>query len=59
MVRNMFGDKKQMPRWKTAIKGVSYECRNCGYLTFDVKDKGMDKFQKAFLEKKEKEVQNG
>jgi hypothetical protein len=31
MVRDMFGDKKFMPRWKTIVKGIAYACRNCGW----------------------------
>lgn len=45
MVKDMFGDKKQMPRWKTKVKGMQWECRNCGFVK--------DIHQTAFLEKKE------
>ena len=32
VIRNMFGDKKIMPRWKTKTKGKEYVCRHCGYV---------------------------
>ena len=31
------GTKKQIPRWKTKVKGKLYECRYCGYVKQDNK----------------------
>jgi uncharacterized protein with PIN domain len=33
MVRDvLLGTKKQLPRWKTKVKGKLYECRYCGFI---------------------------
>jgi hypothetical protein len=43
--KDIFGNKKVFPRWKTKVKGQQWECRHCGYVE--------DILHQAFLKKEE------